>query len=373
MWIRKAVEGLNELMKYSYDTMCLIHSPPHRSLNFGGSGIAYACWKAACLLDSPEWLNQARAMIDQVAAAEEDRSHVKIPLHEEMSFDVQVQDSFFFGNRGLWFMQAMIGHSEDNPRLYEKGLKSFMSPETQRSEHQELLQGIAGRLIGCTLLLHQTGDTRLKEFGDSLAGDLLATANSPNMDGLPWSDNHLLGMAHGRAGNYYALLRWADETGYPLPEWVHKGLRRFARSGIPRERGISWPIDERKKDRFMNSWCNGAPGLILLWSIAYKIYGETQFFKSAMAAGEYCIHESKYVYGHLCCGAAGAGYAMICLNRMDPDGPWLGHALRYGEQAYEGMMVIHWRLSLFQGLAGVICFLLDLENPVEARFPLLEG
>jgi len=372
-WKSAALSGLRELAEYSYDKLLLIHSPPHRSISYGGAGIAYAFWKAACVLDSPEWLNQARFLIDHVAAAPEDGRLAKLPLHEAGEFDVQVEDSLFYGNRGLQFAQILIGHAEDNPNLYEKALKLFISPESKRMKQQELLQGIAGRLIGCALLYRQTALTDLKSYGDALAADLMETANISDHN-IPWADNHRLGMAHGRAGNYYALLRWSAESGYKLPEWVYNGLHDYAVSAIPQKHGISWPIDEREESRYMNSWCNGAPGLILLWELAYRTSNnDPLFLDTALAAGEYCVHLGAYSYGHLCCGAAGVSYAMLCLNRINPEGPWLEHAYRFAEQARQGLMIKHWRMSLYHGLAGVICLMLDLDNVQEAQQPIMEG
>lgn len=133
-----------------------------------------------------------------------------------------------------------------------------------------------------------------------------------------------------------------------------------------------WPIDERDPGRYMNSWCNGAPGLILLWCLAYELFNDDLFLNTARKAGEYCAHEHDHTYGHICCGAAGADYAMLCLNRYDPQGPWLDHAYRFGEQSWQGLMVKHWRMSLYNGLAGMVCLMLDLNDPINARQPVFE-
>ena len=82
--IIKAEEKLRELAQYSYKNMCLIHSPPYRSLYAGGAGIAYTFWRAACLLDEPEWLHHARFWIDHVVAAPEDDPNIKPVSLEEV-------------------------------------------------------------------------------------------------------------------------------------------------------------------------------------------------------------------------------------------------------------------------------------------------
>jgi len=365
------MQGLQELAAYSYKNMCIIHVPPYRSLYAGGAGIAYTFWKAACCLDEPEWLHHARFWIDHVAAAPDDDRIVALPEKPDETVEFQIKDSFFLGNRGVSFVQALIANSEDDPLLFKRALKTFTAPESRRLAVQEFFQRIAGNLVSCTLLLSETGDERFKKHGDSLAEDLLSTAKASN--GVnPWKNNPLLGLAHGRAGNYYALLLWAKETGYSLPEWILAGLREYAQSGRKRDYGISWPIDERDEESYMNSWCNGAPGLILLWSLAYSFYKDTLFLETAKAASEYVIHRSERAVGHLCCGAAGISYAFLSLNRIDPDCPWLNHAINYADSAVNGLMDKNVLLSLYRGLAGVICLMLDMGNPKEARQPALE-
>ena len=371
-WMSKAMDGLGELAECSFKNMCLIHHPPYRSLYVGGAGIAYTFWKAACLLDEPEWLHQARFWIDHVAAAPEDDRIQKLPEDPKEVFKIQIKDSLFFGNRGVSFTQALIAHSEDNPLLFKRALKAFTAPESERLTVQELMQGIAGRLIGCALLFAETGEERLKEHGDSLAEDLLGTAKVSK--GItPWQDNHLLGLAHGRAGNYYALLLWSKETGYLLPEWIFTGLKEYAESGRKQDFGISWPIDERNEKKYMNSWCNGAPGLIHLWSLAYRLYEDPLFLETARESAEYSIHQRDHAMGHICCGAAGVSYALLSLNRIDPDGEWLSHTSHYFDLAVNGLMDKHSRLSLYRGLAGIVCLILDMENPEEAMQPVVEG
>jgi hypothetical protein len=123
----------------------------------------------------------------------------------------------------------------------------------------------------------------------------------------------------------------------------------------------------------MNSWCNGAPGLILLWSLAFSLYEDPLFIETARATGEYCIHQPDHKVGYLCCGAAGVSYALLSLNRIDPGGPWLSNAAHYSDLAIKGLMDKHCRLSLYRGLAGVVCLMLDMENPEEAMQPAVEG
>jgi lantibiotic modifying enzyme len=371
-WTLQAQNHLEELEQCTYRNICLLHSPPHRSLYAGGAGIAYAFWKAACLLEAPQWLHHARLWIDRVAAAPEEDEVQDIPDMPGQHFKLHVKDSLYFGNRGISFVQALISHSENNEIYLEQALKDFTRPESKRLSVQELFRGIAGRLVGCTLLYRETGSDILKKHGDRLTKRLLATAQGSSGQS-PWQKNHRLGLAHGRAGNYYALLLWSKETGYVLPEWMHLSLQRYARSGRKQNTGVSWPIDERNESEYMNSWCNGAPGLILLWSLAYRVYEDPLFLHTAKEAGRYCEQQREYPVGHICCGAAGVSYAFLALQHIDPTHSWRGRAVRYSELARKGLMDRYSRFSLYKGLAGIVCLMLDMEFDGEIALPALEG
>ena len=370
-WKIKAERGLKELAQCPIDNFQLIHRPPYRSLNSGATGIAYTFWKAACLFDEPRWLHQARFWIDHIIAMPEDDRLVKLPEHEGSVAEINVKDSLYHGNRGVFFVQALISFSEHNPLRYNTAVGRFAAPESDPAKVQELLQGVGGRLVGCTILYEETGIEYFRELGDQLAERLIDTADISEGK-IPWSNNHRLGLAHGRAGNYYALLLWSKASGFELPEWVYPRLAEYALSGRKQKYGISWPIDERNEERYMNSWCNGAPGLLHLWALAYELSGRELFLETARATGEYCINLPEYSYGHICCGAAGVSYGLLSLNRIDSGRSWLRHAARFAEMAMAGRLIPQYRLSLYTGLAGVVCLMLDMENIKGAGQPAVQ-
>ena len=371
-WESYARRGLKELAECSFERMRFIHEPPYRCLYSGGAGIAYTFWRAACLLDEPEWLHYARYWIDHVAAAPADEQVQKFPDNPAQNFVIENFDSVYYGDKGVSMVQALIANAEDNPEMWWKAQKAFTTAASIEAAEPELLQGITGRLVGCSLLYQEAEDERLKTHGDKLAEILIDSAGIAS-GGIPWQNNHLMGMAHGRTGNYYALLLWSRVSGFSLPEWIPTGLTEHARSARKKEHGVGWPVDERDEKHFVNTWCNGTPGHILLCCLAYNIYRDPLFLDTAISAGTYTTHQRKHTLGTLCCGSGGAAYAFLYLNRIDPDGSWLEHAGHYGELAMDGLMDRHCRLSLFRGLAGMVCLALDMTCPQQARFPTLES
>ncbi len=78
----------------------------------------------------------------------------------------------------------------------------------------------------------------------------------------------------------------------------------------------------------------------------------------------------------LCHGVAGNGYCFLTLYRLTRDFAWLLRAHGFAsllprlEGQYPGEP--DRPLSLYEGIAGTMCFVEDLRTPEEARFPLFE-
>ncbi len=370
-WIRRGVGILDRLAGTSFENFKRIQPPPHRSLNVGATGMAYTFWKAACFLNQPRWLHLARQWIDKVIDTPEDEATVEAP-EDENNLKLQVKDSFYHGNRGVYFVQALVGYAQNDSRSMNRAVREYSQPEYRRLRLQELVQGMAGRLVGYALLYRETGYPQLVDMGNRVAGELLDTACAGE-NSLPWENNHHLGLAHGRAGNYFALLLWSLITGYQPPPWMLYNLRKYAESGVERKGGISWPVDERAPRYYMDSWCNGAPGLLHLWTSAYRVYGDPIFLNTARKTGDYCTGLSDFEYSHVCCGTAGVSYGLLALSQADPEGEWLAEAVRFARMAYRGKPVPRYRLSLYSGIAGLACLMLDMADPGAASQPAVWG
>ena len=81
-------------------------------------------------------------------------------------------------------------------------------------------------------------------------------------------------------------------------------------------------------------------------------------------------------YG-LCHGSAGNAYAFIRMFQLTNEQQYLYRAIKFAEWSGEqygthGCRIADRPYSLFEGLAGTIYFLLDLQRPLEARFPAFQ-
>eukprot|EP00811_Abedinium_folium_P032821 NODE_5835_length_1730_cov_4.651279.p1 GENE.NODE_5835_length_1730_cov_4.651279~~NODE_5835_length_1730_cov_4.651279.p1 ORF type:complete len:438 (+),score=119.81 NODE_5835_length_1730_cov_4.651279:175-1488(+) len=187
-------------------------------------------------------------------------------------------------------------------------------------------------------------------------------------------DDELLGAAHGLIGIVYMLLHTVVATAPELREAVDFIIKQQSESG-----GLPAVLGE-VGDGLVH-WCHGAPGLVFLLCRAYAVWRDPQHLQAALLAGEHTWHYGLLTKGvSLCHGTAGNGYALLRLWRTTGDAHWLSRARCFGlfvadratYIAHRLMRVPDHPLSLYEGIAGAVCFAADLLRPEAARFPGFE-
>jgi hypothetical protein len=78
----------------------------------------------------------------------------------------------------------------------------------------------------------------------------------------------------------------------------------------------------------------------------------------------------------ICHGVAGSGYAFLLLHRLTNDDKHLYRAMKFAGFLTSEDFINQSRtpdrpLSLFEGIAGTVCFLIDLLQPEKAEFPFM--
>lgn len=132
--------------------------------------------------------------------------------------------------------------------------------------------------------------------------------------------------------------------------------------------------DELGEDRLVH-WCHGAPGFVALLCRAAAVYREPRYLELAEASAEVVWERGLLRKGlGLCHGVAGNGYALLSLYRATGDAGWLHRAVGFGLFcASEAGRSLHGvpdsPLSLYEGLAGTVCFLSDLLQPEGSWMP----
>jgi hypothetical protein len=135
---------------------------------------------------------------------------------------------------------------------------------------------------------------------------------------------------------------------------------------------VKWLVARRAPaGSYMHTWCNGAPGLALLWAKAYETSADPRFIEFARGCGRQIIGAVRLL-SHMCCGSAGQVYALLALSRIEPSGSWKSAALAIAERAICREKLDGFSESLFKGRAGLLCMSLDVLDRLWVCFPCIE-
>lgn len=293
--------------------------------------------------------------------------------------------TFLCGDTGPLALAAVLYHREGDSDMAKdcisriKRMKEdVLNPASGLPD--EILYGRAGYLYSLLLLQREVGQTAVE---DSLVRGVVAaildsgrTLARRRKSSVPlqyeWHDTDYHGAAHGTAGILFMLMQAKKHlTSEELEEVVRPTVDYLAsllfRSGnLPSSVGS-------ERDRLVH-WCHGAPGAVYLFGKAYQVFGNENYLEEAKRSGE-CVWERGILrkgYG-LCHGTAGNGYALLYLYQVTHEPRYLYQAAQFGRWCQDygthGCRTADRPLSLFEGLAGTLYYLVDLQDPENARFP----
>ncbi|KAJ6648446.1 LanC-like protein 3 like [Pseudolycoriella hygida] len=125
-------------------------------------------------------------------------------------------------------------------------------------------------------------------------------------------------------------------------------------------------------------WCTDSPGIIYLLIKSYEIFRDVKYLDAARKVTDVIWKYGLLTAGpSLCHGVAGNGYAFLVMYRVTGETKFLYRAFRFAQflrnpEFLELPETEAYKYSLFEGLAGVVCFLLDLMDPLQASFPFMD-
>jgi hypothetical protein len=363
-FLRHAVaQYVARLKNLSFEQFEASQEPPHLNLAHGSAGVAYALLHASKQFNDPDLLPLARRWVDWSFAqsGKPDAFTAGVFVGEIVN-----AASLFYGMAGLHYVDALVaGAMHDNARV-TNALDAWQAlPAPPHSILHDVMSGGAGCLLGMGRLKIAFPNSSLDATGNHLYALLC--------DARP-SELRRLGMAHGLGGYYFSLLEWATLSDCALPPWFWPDLDQLIRDGEWSGPTAKWPVERgapAESHRYMHTWCNGAPGLALLWARAYESTAETRFLELACGCGRHVLAAVPYL-SHLCCGKAGAAYALLALSRIEPDKPWKSPALKLAARAILHERLDSWNESLLKGRAGLLCLALDVLDTRPAYFPCVE-
>ncbi|KJH42619.1 lanthionine synthetase C-like protein [Dictyocaulus viviparus] len=337
----------------------------------GLSGIAFALQKAAPIIGS-DALSSAEQLWKYCAQASR-RSSSK-------------QARFLCGDLGAFVTQV------SKPELRKELITKIeeLGDVISRGDYpsDEILVGRAGYLSG-VLWIRLTVDSSLVSAAcvQKVLSAMIASGKTYSKQrGSPcplmyqYHGTEYLGAAHGLAGILQMALGFCDV----LSESEERAVKESADWLISTQddegnfaSSIKWIGRERGDDQLIH-WCHGAPGVILLCLTLWKRYGDQKYLKAALRCGELIWNKGVLKKGPgICHGVGGNGYALLMLYRATGTEEWLLRARCFGLLLLDKNITAAQRtpdspFSLFEGLSGALCFLIDLmpENIEKAQFPL---
>jgi hypothetical protein len=193
---------------------------------------------------------------------------------------------------------------------------------------------------------------------------------------FPWSGQLYLGAAHGTAGILYILLHFTHFFSSSTLSLIKTAIdelqyARFKSSGNYQP---DWDSTS-KGDDYLVHWCHGAPGMVYLFLKAFIVFENSKYLTDACNAGDVIWERGLLKKGiGLCHGICGNGYAFLSLYKYTQDIKWYNRAIQFGSYSIhcKPTSVPDNPHSLFEGMAGAVCYHAHLLTPQNANFPAFE-
>ncbi|KDR23212.1 lanC-like protein 2 [Zootermopsis nevadensis] len=293
--------------------------------------------------------------------------------------------SFLNGDAGPLAIGALLYHRQGVEPMCQEcidRLKKMLPQVLNLSSDlpDEILYGRTGYLFALLYLHKHLGqdiiDSKIIQQVVSAvlsSGKKLAQQEGRNVPLMyMWHGKYYLGAAHGISGILYMLLQAKDYMS-------ESDLNNLVRPTIDYLQGLCFPSGNfpsslgNNTDRLVQ-WCHGAPGIVFLFAQAYKVFGDDQYLQTALKCGDVVWRRGMLSKGYsICHGVAGNGYTFLVLYHLTGDLKHLHRACKFAEWCMSyGKQQYHTPdrpLSLFEGISGVIHFLVDVQEPKLANFP----
>ncbi|KAG5891381.1 hypothetical protein JTB14_020110 [Gonioctena quinquepunctata] len=186
-------------------------------------------------------------------------------------------------------------------------------------------------------------------------------------------------LCHGVSGNAYCFLELFQTTkeekqlyrAIKFADWCFDYTREHEEHSP--DRPLSLYEDSYNDDKVQ--WCHGAPGFLYLSSTAYKVFQDPSYLEVALKCGEVIWERGLLRKGYsICHGVSGHAYCFLQLFQTTEEEKHLYRATKFAEWCLDYTKDHEEHspdrpLSLFEGIAGPMYLLLDIQMPYEAKFP----
>lgn len=321
--------------------------------------------------------------------------------HAKGSIGKKPEDSvsFLCGNSGVYAVSSVINENLGDHHAASQDLNQFLMGNSvcqrmvfNRYGCDEILFGRAGYLSGI-YWLNQNFTTNQRISPDVVANicDIMIEAGIQYSHSrklkipMMWEcyGEKYLGAAHGISAILHMILESPLFSGY-FPQLNQK--QQLVKETIDmllqmQTADGNFPTvleDAGKGDHKLVHWCHGAPGAVYLFAKAYIVFKEQKYLTSCLLVGDLIWRKGLLRKGPgICHGVAGNGYVFLLLYRLTSDPKHLYRAAKFADFLTNDEFLREARspdrpLSLYEGIAGTICFLTDLLQPHKASFPFMD-
>lgn len=313
--------------------------------------------------------------------------------------DKSQKSAFLLGNAGVYAVAAALYHAAGDKESCDRYLKRYVDGAANckplnflECGGDELFVGRAGYLSGILWLQKIFGKGFFPE------DDIIVLCKCIVESGRKYAQHHkspcplmyayydveYLGAAHGLCAILQILLSFPVYLkNDPRAEEDVKASVDYLLSLQTASGNFPCATDElgsrsRPQSEELVHWCHGAAGVVYAMAKAYLHWKEDKYLQSCLKSGEIVWTKGLLKKGPgTCHGVAGSGYVFLLLYRLTGDPKHLHRAQVFADFMFtpefmQGARTPDSPYSLYEGLAGTVCFLSDLLNPQQAAFPFLD-
>ncbi|RXG56860.1 LanC-like protein 3 [Armadillidium vulgare] len=327
---------------------------------------------------------------------------IQIPLQlayqNKLGRHITDKTGFLTGNAGIFAVASVLLKQMDMNEDSGTALKHFIAVKEYlkplnwfEKGGDELFVGRAGFLCALSWLREELKHEIIPEHEvEELLNTMISSGKqysqavrSPIPLMYHYYGTEYLGAAHGLSGILFVMLCF--------PQWLerHPNQKQLIKISVDSLLQLQTPsgnfpsaMDEvggrRPVEEELVHWCHGAPGVVYLLAKSYLVFKEQKYLEAALRCGEITWQKGLLKKGSgICHGISGSGYVFILLYQLTKDPKQLKRAQGFNNFLHKPDYFAKARkpdspLSLYEGIAGTVCFTADLTDPLNASYPFFK-
>ena len=294
-----------------------------RSLYWGAAGVIWALHelqRVGAVELGREWSDVATGLAEAYLAEPDFPDDVDGPV-----------PSLWMGEAGI----LLVAHTLSPAAWQEMRLLEAVRANAENPTW-ELMWGSPGTMLAAHVMYERTGGKQWLDAWNASADRLWEEWRDDLWcQDLYGSRRHVLGPAHGFAGNVLVLSRGDLLDPARRAELERRAVAALAKHAVRGDGFAQWPptLEPSSRPRRVQ-WCHGAPGIVA--SLTALAPTDDELGDLLRAGGELTWQAGPLRQGaNLCHGTAGNGYAFLKLHERTGDELWLQRARAFAMHAIE--------------------------------------